>query len=261
LATFFATSVTEAVQATVVTGDHYYTTSVSTGAQSFSIPTRNGSTTDRPLLGQDLQDLNGLAFNPALGSVIGSVATLVWTGDTFKAVYEVLGFGSELVFSDRVTVKATALLNGVAIGTPEVVSVTVSSSCGGSGVTPVLQDCTAKALLNAFTDSQSIPLPPGTSFSSVEFDYAVLNSDESCQAYDYTSGVLTGTNLCLSGGVSILDTSNLFDPGWSASLNITYAYKAPEPAGVGLLSIGVAGLLAMRRRRGPAAGGARSSAR
>jgi hypothetical protein len=250
LATLFAGSITRAVEASVVTGGEHDNVSASTGAQSFSFPTSSGFTVDQRLLGQDRVNVGGLAFNPALGSLIGSIANLVWTGDTFKGVYEVLGFGSELVFSDQVTVRATATLDGTAIGTPEIVSVTLSGTCGDSGTTPVLQDCRAKALLDAFTDSQSIALPAGTSFSSVDFVYAVLNSNESCQALDYANGVLTSTNLCLSGGVSIVDTSNLFDPGWSGKLNITYTYNAPEPASVGLLVFGVAGLLAVRRRRG-----------
>jgi hypothetical protein len=248
VATVSAASVARVAAASQQPHEHVVTTDASTGAQSFVISPQSGFSSDTTMLGQDRLSLGHLAFNPALGSIIGSVAMLAWTGDTFKAVYEVEGFGNELVFSDQVTVKAIAILDGMPIGTPETASVDISSSCGGPDQIAVLRDCTVKGLLNAFTDSQSIPLPAGASFSSVTFDYAVLNSNENCVANTYTSGSLTGTGACLQGGVSIVDTSNLFDPGWSAKLGITYAYNAPEPPGMWLLVFGLAGLVWLRYR-------------
>jgi hypothetical protein len=244
-----AGSAAKGAQAAAVVGGGHYMVEASTGPQSFTVPTTTGFDSDTRVLGTDRYVVGGLAFNPSLGSITGSVATLVWLGDTFKAVYEVEGFGSELVFSDQVTVRATAMVGEVEIGTPEIVTATVGETCGSTTSSPALNLCTAMTLINAFTSSQTIPLPAGDSLSSVTFDYAVLSSDGNCIGYDYADGQETGTNVCVFGNLGFVDTSNLADPGWSASLSVNYAY-VPEPASLGLLLFGMAGLAAARRRYG-----------
>jgi PEP-CTERM motif len=236
-----------AAEASAIPGQ-FYTVSGDTGPLSFSIPTHNGFSSDTVLLGEDRVSINNVAFNPALGSIVGAVAQLAFAGDTFKVVYQVEGFGNEVVFSDTVSAKISALLNGVPFGTPETFNVNLSGSCGGPNGPDVDNLCSAKSLLNAFAGSDSIVLPPGSNASDVTFVYSVLQSNEHCVVNDYTGGILSETSACLDGGTSIYDTSNLFDPSWNAQVTMRYEY-VPEPASLAVLGFGVACAISARRRR------------
>ena len=241
-------AVTGAGHAASVRG-HFFTVSADTGPLSFSVPTHSGFSSDTVVLGQDRASIDTVAFNPALGSIIGAVAQLAFAGDTFKVKYSVEGFGNEMVFSDTVSAKISAFLNGSLLGTPETFSVGLSSSCGGPDQPDVDRLCSANALLTAFSGSDSIVLPAGTNAHDVTFVYSVLQSDEHCIENYYTAGVITLTSACTAGGTDIVDTSDLFDPGWSAHVTMTYEY-VPEPASLGVLAFGVACAVGARRRRG-----------
>lgn len=227
---------------------HVFTVSGDTGPLSFSVPTHTGFSSDTVLLGQDRASIDTVAFNPALGSIIGAVANLSFGGDTFKVKYSVQGFGNEMVFSDTVSAKISALLNGSPIGTPETFSVGLSSSCGGPDQPDVDRLCSASALLTAFSGSDSIVLPAGTNAHDVSFVYSVLQSDEHCVENYYTAGVITLTSACTAGGTDIVDTSDLFDPHWSAQVTMSYNY-VPEPASLAVLAVGAACVVGVRRRR------------
>ena len=238
------------VRAAATTGDHFVTLSDGTGPLSFTISPHSGFSSDVVELGSQSDTIRDVAFNPALGVLIGGVATLTFGGDPFKVVYSVEGFGNEMVYSDEVTVTAKAILNGSTIlGTPEVFHVSLSDSCGGPDQPDVDRFCSTKQLLDAFSGSQSIVLPPHTSANQVQFVYQVTQSDEHCIENYYTDGEITTTSACTMGGTSVFDTSDLADPSWSGDVSVTYEYRAPEPATLGLLGIGTLFIVAGRRAR------------
>lgn len=220
---------------------------ISTGQQSFTIDpsTIAHFTTDQTLLGNQTIDEQITAPGVTAGAV---QAMLAFQGAPFKAVYSVEGGGNHLVFSDMITVRATASLNGMALGSPEIFNIALSDSCGDPTMPTAELVCSTKQLLTAFDVSQPIDIPAGTPFSDVSFSYSVLQSNEYCQAQTYSGGVLQFTSACLSGGMGIVDTNNLADPSWSGSLTLV-----PEPGSVGLLMAGLSGLLgiaALRRAKG-----------
>lgn len=211
---------------------------ISTGPQSFTISPFTSSVfnTDSIRLGSDVIDVS-VVGNPSLLQDIA--ALLEFSGDTFKVKYEVQGFGTELDFSDTVTVEVTALLNGsTVLGSPQTFHVTLSDSCTSAGGA-VLLDCRSSKLLTAFDSSQPIVIPAGTPISDITFKYVVLQSDESCVAKDGGQ-----SSACNSGGTAIVDTSDLFDPSWSAEISVV-----AEPSSLALLGLGIAALFGMRRRR------------
>lgn len=219
-----------------------------TGDESFTISPLDGFSSDTVVLGQQSARVGGLSFNSSLGSLIDGVASLTFAGDPFKVIYSVEGYGNQMVYSDAVTVTATAYVGSTVLGTPEVFNVDLSDSCGGADQPDVDRFCTTKQLLTAFSDTQSLVLPPNTSISAVNFVYQVTQSDEDCVENYYTGNVLTTTSACGSGGTSVVDTSNLADPGWSGSISIDYRYRAPEPGSLWLLGVAVVAVPLVRWR-------------
>ena len=246
LATIAIPSVGEAA----ATYGHYVTVSDGTGPMSFSIAEHDGFSSDVVRLGSQTSSvINDVGFDQSLGSLIGGSAVLTFSGDPFKVIYSVEGFGNQMVFSDTVTVTATALLNGTTIlGTPEVFNVNLSDSCGGPGQDDVDRFCSTKQLLTSFSDSQSLVLPPDTSLSQVQFVYNVTQHDEHCVENYYTGSVITTTSACTDGGTSVVDTSDLDDPAWSGAISVTYHYSVPEPGSLALFGIGLGWLAVVRRR-------------
>ncbi len=84
-----------------------------------------------------------------------------------------------------------------------------------------------KALLSAFSGSQSVALPPGTSVSDVQFVYEVAQSNESCVENYQTANAVTNASACTDDDTSIVDTADIEDPAKIGTIPISYQNKAP----------------------------------
>jgi hypothetical protein len=215
---------------------------VSTGEQSFTIDPFTSAT-----FSSDARLLGGQRVDVAVAGNIGPdiAALLTFLSDTFKVKYEVQGGGNVLVFSDTVAVKVSATLNGAPLGDTETFNVFLSDQCGDPSQTPALLDCSTRKLLTAFDSSQPVVIPAGTPASELVFNYDVLQSDEHCLAETFSGGILQSEGACLDGGTTVTDTSDLFDPRWSASVSV------PEPSVLALLAIFGASALSVGKRRRP----------
>jgi hypothetical protein len=249
LATLLTTLVTTPVMAAVVLTNHYGV-ALDTGLRQFdaNFPAQTIAG-DGTITGSTVTDTSGRmfvpAFNPAYGVLVSQAGVVAFTGYPFEATFSVEGatdtIGDQVVAHEDVAGTVQMFVNGASVAsTPFSVALNPSCTASNNGFTVIL--CSDQEKQAAFMGGAPVAIKSG---DVVSFQYTMSQTDISCEVLPIGGGT---PGVCIEGNTGITDLSNINDPQWQGTLEVTYDY-VPEPGSMGILGLGFAALVGARRYR------------
>jgi hypothetical protein len=249
LAALLTTFVTTQAMAVATIGNHY-TTTLDTGLREFDAEfNAQVINTDGSVVGSTVSDTSGRftvpAFQTSFGSLVGLNGLAAFVGYPFEATFAVQGAtdttGDQVIAHEVVAGTIEMDVNGVEV-TSTPFSVTLNPNCTASNNGFTILDCSDEQKQTYFTAGAPVAIHAG---DVVNFQYTLSETDISCEVIPVGGGK---PEVCIQGNTGITDLHNINDPQWDGAVAITYDY-IPEPASMSMLGLGLAGLIAARRRR------------